>query len=323
MATNEHGLPDSSDPIDLDRLIGELETEAARRRAEPGYPHDADARLHFELARMAPNPPGNGAMRELVAQVEETASSGMAPWTDADSGPAGARRRLQVLRRHLEQMNSKVTSLGLAAAAAVDAVTGRLEQLEDRVRRLEPPAQDTSVTSAPPGPSDTLEQWRSRLAESLPAAARVLYATDGAHEVVAQLRAAGVDAYGLTATGARHQPGPDVRRQELVDHLHAVPDGALGAVLLVGPPEAMSPHDVGPLVAELGRVARMVVIVSEAPWWWRLRLGAVDADLAPGRPFRPRHLAARLPRRGHGRVGGVRLLGPQLPSGGPGAGLTP
>ena len=42
--------------MDLDRLIGELETEAARRRAEPGYPHDADARLHFELARRAPTP---------------------------------------------------------------------------------------------------------------------------------------------------------------------------------------------------------------------------------------------------------------------------
>jgi len=287
MATNEHGVPDSSDPIDLDRLIGELETEAARRRAEPGYPHDADARLHFELARMAPHPPGSEALRELVAQVEETAASGTAPWTDADSEPAGSRRRLQVLRRHLEQMNSKVTSLGLATAAAVDALAGRLELLEDRVGHLEPPAPDTSVASPPPGPSDTMEQWRNRLAESLPAGGRVLYATDGAEEVVAQLRAAGVDAYGLTATGPRHQPGPDVRRQEVVDHLHAVPDGALGAVLLVGPPEAMSPHGVGPLVAELGRVARMVVVVSEAPWWWRLRLGAVDADLAPGRPLHP------------------------------------
>ena len=176
MATNEHGLPGSSDPIDLDRLIGELETEAARRRADPGYPHDADARLHFELARMAPNPPGAGAMGELVAQVEDAARAGAAPWTDSDSEPAGSRRRLQVLRRHLEQMNSKVTSLGLATAAAVDALAGRLELLEDRVGRLEPPPQDPSVASTPAGSSDTLEQWRSRLAESLPATGRVLYA---------------------------------------------------------------------------------------------------------------------------------------------------
>jgi hypothetical protein len=104
---------------------------------------------------------------------------------------------------------------------------------------------------------------------------------------VAQLRSAGIDAYGLTATGALNQPGPDVRRGELLEHLRAVPDGALGAVLLAGLPEAMRPQTVGPLVAELSRVTRMVVIVSEAPWWWRLRLGAVAADLAPGRPLDP------------------------------------
>ena len=47
MTTDANGTSGSPDQVDLDRLIGELETEAARRRAEPGYPHDADARLHF------------------------------------------------------------------------------------------------------------------------------------------------------------------------------------------------------------------------------------------------------------------------------------
>ena len=73
MATNEHGTSDSHDEMDLDRLIGELETDAARRRAEPGYPHDADARLHFELARRAPKPPGGTTVTELIAQVQELA----------------------------------------------------------------------------------------------------------------------------------------------------------------------------------------------------------------------------------------------------------
>jgi hypothetical protein len=49
----------------------------------------------------------------------------------------------------------------------------------------------------------------------------------------------------------------------------------------------MAPHDVGPLTTELARVARCVVIISESPWWWRLRLGPVEADLAPGRPLHP------------------------------------
>ena len=41
------------------------------------------------------------------------------------------------------------------------------------------------------------------------------------------------------------------------------------------------------MVDALARVASRVVLVSEAPWWWRLRLGAVNADLAAGRPHDP------------------------------------
>jgi len=307
MATDENGNSGSSDPVDLDRLIGELETEAARRRAEPGYPHDADARLHFELARRAPDPAAGAALGELVARVQEAASADGAPWSDADSEPKGsARHRRQALARHLAQVHASVASLGLAATAALDAVIVRLEQLEQRVARLEPLAPGPGPGVSSPSPAvagaeahagagadaaahadETLEQWRDTLTEALPADGRVLYAQARAGEVVAQLRSAGVDAYGVTGTGPRHQPGPDVRRAELLEHLRAVPDGALGAVLMVGPPEAMSPHTVGPLVAELGRVTHVVVIVSEAPWWWRLRLGAVEADLAPGRPLDP------------------------------------
>ena len=202
-----------------------------------------------------------------------------------------------------------MTALGLAAAAALDAVTVRLAHLEDRVARLEPDARATGVSSATPpaGPdadtdretdretdtetdahaARTLEEWRDTLAASLPTGERVLYAQARADAVVAQLRSAGIDAYGLTGTGAEYQPGPDVRRGELLEHLRAVPEGALGAVLLAGPPEAMRPETVGPLVAELGRVTRLVVMVSEAPWWWRLRLGAAAADLALRRPLDP------------------------------------
>jgi hypothetical protein len=166
------------------------------------------------------------------------------------------------------------------------AVTGRLQQLEERVRDLEPwPADATGP--APTDDSDALGHWRSRLAETLPPGARALYAQSRAEEVVAELRASGVDAYGITAGDGRERPGPDVRSGEILAHLRTVPDDALGAVVLVGVPEVMGPHAIAPLVAELGRVTRSVVLISEAPWWWRQRLGAVNADLAPGRPLDP------------------------------------
>jgi hypothetical protein len=288
MTTDDNGTSDSSDRIDLDRVIGELETEAARRRAEPGYPHDADARLHFELARRAPNPPRAASMTEIVAQVEEVASAAVAGRLDAGARPArSGRHGREVLHQRLDDTDRRVSALGLAVAGALRAVTDRLEQLEERVRLLEPSGGDATSSPSSPDDSDALAPWQSRLAESLSPDGRVLYAQTRADEVVALLRGSGLDAYGITGRDSPHHPGPDVRSGDVLAHLRAVTDDALGAVVLAGLPEAMSPPALAPLVAELGRVARRVVIVSEAPWWWRLRLGAVRADLAPGRPLDP------------------------------------
>ena len=288
MTTNTNGTSGSSDHKDLDRLIGELETEAARRRAEPGYPHDADARLHFELARRAPNPSPSSAMKEAVDHVEEVASAETtAPRSNSPDARGSRRHDREVLRRRLEELDGRVTSLGMATAGALHAVIDRLEQLEDRVGHLEPRDDEPAPSSSPPGDNADLARWWNRLPETLPTGERVLYAQLEADAVVAELRAAGIDAYGITGAGSGPRPGPDVGSGDLLTHLRAVQDDALGAVVLAGTPDTMSPHAVGPLVAELRRVAGAVVIISEAPWWWRLRLGAVRADLAEGRPLDP------------------------------------
>jgi len=288
MATNEHGTSDSHDETDLDRLIGELETDAARRRAEPGYPHDVDARLHFELARRAPKAQGGPTLTEIIARLQELAGDEPdVPPPGRDGGAGWRRHDGQAVAQHLQRLDGRVTALNLATATALGAVVQRLEQLEGRVRQLEP--LDDGVASSSPAldGSEALDRWRTRLAETLPRHARVLYAESQADEVVADLRAQGIDAYGITSTGSRHRPGPDVRFGELRTHLTAVADEALGAVVLVGVPDAMIAASIGPMVGELGRVAQSVVVISEAPWWWRLRVGAVHADLAGGRPLDP------------------------------------
>ncbi len=288
MATNEHGTSDSPDQMDLDRLIGELETDAARRRAEPGYPHDADARLHFELARRAPKPPGATNVTEIIARVQELAADEPGSAQPARDGSAPSRRRDRLaLAQHRQRLDGRVTALSLATAGALSAVAERLDQLEGRVRRLEPLDHDTAASSPAAEGIEALARWRTRLAETLPSLGRVLYAESQADEVVAELRSAGIDAYGITSTGHRDRPGPDVRSGDLLTHLTAVADDALGAVVLVGVPDAMITASIGPLVRALGRVARSIVVISEAPWWWRLRLGAVQADLAAGRPLDP------------------------------------
>jgi hypothetical protein len=286
MATHDNGTPDTSDEMDLDRVIGELETEAAHRRAEPGFPHDADARLHFELARQAPNPPGAMPMHDVIAQIEEIASETVSPSVPA-SGPRRSRRReADAVSEHVRRLESQVKATGLAAAGALHAMAGRLEQLEARVGSLEP-IPETAEPPLPLDETDSLMVWWARLADPLSHGERVLYAQSRADEVIAELRSAGFDAYGITSSDPEHRPGPDVRSGSVLTHLGAVPDAALGTVMLAGVPEVMSPHAIGPLVSELARVATTVVVISEAPWWWRLRLGAVNADLAVARPLDP------------------------------------
>ena len=288
MATPDNGTTDPSSGLDLDRLIGELETEAARRRAEPGYPHDDEARLHFELARRAPDPHRAPALRALVDRVAEVASTdSSSARTAAVQGTGSRRRQRQAAAQHLARVDDRVTSVGLAIGAALRAVTDRLEQLEEAVTHLEPKTDEPALASSTGEERETLARWADRLGEGLPLGERVLYAGPEAETVVARLRSGGVDVYAVTDVGPRDRPGPDVRHGELSDHLRAVPDGALGAVVLGGFPEVMRPQAVGPLVSELGRVAKVVVLVSEAPWWWRMRLGAVRADMAPGRPLDP------------------------------------
>ena len=74
---------------------------------------------------------------------------------------------------------------------------------------------------------------------------------------------------------------------ELATHVEAVPDGSLAAVVLTGMDVTADPPAFQRLVARLGGTARMVIVVSEAPWWWSRRVGTEITDLAPRRPPTP------------------------------------
>jgi len=112
---------------ELDALIGGLEAEAARRRAEPGFPLDAEARLGIELDRRAPHGAATPLAEVIGALVD------MATRT-ADAEAAPGRRR----GRDARQVDAEsLSTLATAVSAAVLALARQVEQLEFRLARLE------------------------------------------------------------------------------------------------------------------------------------------------------------------------------------------
>jgi hypothetical protein len=190
-------------------------------------------------------------------------------------------------------------------AQALRAVSGRLADLEARLRRVENQGDRSAMDLGGPTPSAPSDApaagfaWKERLAEHLPVPpGRVVCFGVDAEEAVGVLRAGGVDAYGLVPDGDRYRTHPDVRQGDLRSHLISVSDGALGAAVLVEPWVRAPVATLRTLLPELARVTSMVVIVSVAPWWWRARLGPAEADLAAARPVAAETWLALLDRAG-------------------------
>ena len=119
----------------LDQLISEVESEAARRRAGPGYPYDLEARIEAQLARQAPAPSGRVSLEGLVTAVQEASVISI-------DAPVNASRReyayvKTVLKRglawYLRHIADQVSSLGYATARTLRAITVDLEDTVDDV----------------------------------------------------------------------------------------------------------------------------------------------------------------------------------------------
>jgi hypothetical protein len=82
----------------------------------------------------------------------------------------------------------------------------------------------------------------------------------------------------------------EVRSDEAAVHLRALPDGALGGVVLTDCVERL-PVGAQVQLADLAvakvRPGGTVVVVSADPRAWERSIGEDQIDLAPGRPLRP------------------------------------
>jgi len=285
--------------IDLSRLQSEINEEVRRRRAAGDFPPGLERELDAAFARYAPA--GAGDNFEDVIGGAETQSYIHAdvPTTSRLAVLAFAKRLLRkAMAWYLRFLAQEVTAFAGAITRAVRLLGKRVDVLET-VTLLAGERTLAEVRERRAGPD--LGRWTALVTAELRAVpGRVLHAESGAGALVAALTGAGADAYGVDPVEAlameAARAGLDVRADDAVTHVKALPDGALGGLVLSGCVDALPLGEVLELADRAGAVLApggILVVLSTGPAAWARAVDPVVADLAPGRPLHPetwRHL---------------------------------
>lgn len=287
------GGPDGHDtmlPADdyLRQVMAEIDEEVRRRRAE--VPVQRERELDELFMEHAPVGGRGGDLSDALRMVDQSAFiDPVVPV--ASQRPAGV-----AIKKSLRSMNlwyigyvtHQVSKLGSAVSRALHAIDSQLADLRDRV----PPPSATRVLDT--GSPDAW--WVARTLEVCNGTTgRVLHAACGDGWLVKMLADAGVDAYGVDPRpGVVDQAelrGADLRQESPLEHLRAVQGASLGGAVLSGVVESMEStrrDELLSLVADRLGAGAVLVVHSLSPAGFFADDAPPEADLAPGRPLRPR-----------------------------------
>ncbi len=189
----------------------------------------------------------------------------------------------KLLGWYFDHVAQQVTSFAGATVRTLTVLADRVE----RVERLLPPTDlETFVPDSAEGLADGVVAGVVTAFDGVEG--RVLVGGNGG-PLLAALAAAGVDAYGV-AVGAAPQSGPELEQRDgdPLTHLRDLAPESLGGAVLFG----TDPQPTGTKLAHLGAASaaiieggRLVVLAGDPDNWGRDN--PVEADLAPGRPWRP------------------------------------
>jgi hypothetical protein len=276
-----------SDAIDHPQLLAEIDAEVRRRRESGELPADFERELDLVFARFAPvHAIGDDFAQVLERTEQSTHIDVLAPVASRTPGLGFVKR---VIRKgvgwEMRYVAQQVSTFAFGVTRAVRLLAQRVDHLEQSgpgaggrllaMARAEAPPVDTAG-------------WAPVVLDAVKGApGRVVHAECADGALVAHLVEAGVDAYGVDPADQVPPPGLELRVDEAVDHLRAVADASLGAVVL------SRCVDLLPLgvLAEMATIVRaklapggVAVVLSSQPGAWT----GVAADLAPGRPLHPR-----------------------------------
>ncbi len=279
----------------LRQVMAEIDEEVRRHRGE------IPVRLERELDEMflehAPVAVRGGDLVDALGMVDQAAFvDPVVPVTSQRPAGVAVKKTLRALSLwYVGWVTHQVSTLGLAVSRALHAVDAQLGELRDRV----PPPIPTYVLDE----GSASSWWVPRVVDVLRGTrGRVLHCACADGWLVGVLSAEGVDAYGVDPRPGKLDDGElrgsDLRQEDPLVHLRTVGRSSLGGAVLSGIVEAMEPARRNELVRSLldrVRSPGVLVVHSVSPDAWLAEDAPVEADLAAGRPLRPRtwaHLLA-------------------------------
>lgn len=307
MTTEDSAATEEEARAYLDRVRREIDDEVRRRRAAGDFPPSFERRLDELFARFTPTGVADDHFTEALKLADRSAYFDI----DVPIGPRRAPRGFvrwslwQAEAWFVRYVVSQLNHFAASAMRVLHLLDERLSEVERDVAELTPPPLPEEELLTPGAdPMPFLAALKARLASAGAPPGRVLHAECGDGALLAVLVSDGVDAYGIdpgtTASDRAVQAGLDVRRDDVLGHLGSVGDEALTGLVLSACVDRLSTAERRRLVrlAEAKVVpGGMVAVIGTTPEAWQRRVGAVVADLSPGRPLHAEtwaHLIAQM-----------------------------
>lgn len=278
--------------IDLDQVRASIDEEVRRRRASGEIPADLERDLDRAFARFVPVGTTGGDFDQVLARAEQAAFIDvLVPVSSARPGVGFVKRVLRKLFSwYVRYIAQQVGIVANELARALRILGDRVLDVESATQQVDESLlmRERSAHAAP-----DLDAWADAIVGVFRGVSgRVVHAECSTGQVLARLRDAGIDAYGVEPVAAwaieATSAGLEVRTDEALGHLRILGDGVLGGAVLSGFVERLSASraiEVAGLLAAKVAPGGVVVVASADPSTWERMASPVELDLAPGRPL--------------------------------------
>ena len=294
----------------LQGVMAEIDAEVRRRRASGDLPAGLERELDELFLEFSPvGLQGKARLRETLALVDSSAYVDVAV-------PVASQKMVgtyikRVIRKamgwYIGFVVHQVVKFAWSVSRMFHVMVDHVEDLEAAVEAQRTPELPLSaIPAADPGQS----WWSGRAVDALSGiTGRVLHAECGSGALLAELIAAGLDAYGVDPAETAIEPaidrGLDVRAESALGHLEVVQHEALSGMVLSGSVQWLHPsqrEQLMGLVASRLALDGVLVLHSSTPESWAAGESPLVSDLAPGRPLHAETWTHLLEERGFRRT---------------------